>query len=223
VVVLGISPASLTEGTQQRNGYLEVLGQRWNQRWMSLHFGRLLRPLEPMSVNEIVAMVGLKRLPRKYRHYREDGAVASHNDPADFRAELATYSQLFGPAGYGPVSEEVVGELLEQVRRWRARGIEVRAFRTPTSPQMRELEDRLSGFDERSFARRFRRAGGLWLDLPADGWRSCDGNHLDRLSARRLSTVLARSLKAPRPGGLPVYAAAAPGEGRSPGETTRNP
>ena len=67
-------------------------------------------------------------------------------------------------------------------------------FRPPTTPAMLDLEERLSGFDEARFARRFEEAGGSWVALAREGWRSYDGSHLHEDSARRLSDELARAI-----------------------------
>ena len=50
------------------------------------------------------------------------------------------------------------------------------------------------GFDREAFVRDFRAAGGIWLDVDQDGYRTYDGSHLVRSSAEKLSRDLARAM-----------------------------
>ena len=56
--------------------------------------------------------------------------------------------------------------------------ISVYGFIPPSCREMYEMEDRISGFNEKEFISRFEAAGGVWIDIDPGGYHSFDGSHL---------------------------------------------
>lgn len=88
------------------------------------------------------------------------------------------------------VDMRMVDELLEVVAEFHQMGIAVFAYRSPSDTHLRELEDSLSGLDFQDFARRFRAAGGTWLEITHQAYQTYDGAHLCYKNAIRLSRDL---------------------------------
>lgn len=198
IIVLGITPVSLTDGATNDNGYLHHAGRSTSERFLARHFGGLLETYDAMTWREFTTAVGLDDGPRAhyYEHYQPDGWVAADKVPENPTEAIGPYSSAFSPQGNGKVSPEVVDNLLQRIRHWTDRGIRVFAFRVPSSADMVDLEDRLSGYPEADLPRRVVEAGGTWIDMDQDAYHSYDGSHLQRDAARRMSATLARRIQA---------------------------
>jgi hypothetical protein len=84
---------------------------------------------------------------------------------------------------------------MDQTRLWNSRGIDVYAFRVPSSQAMVELENQMSGFDEAAFVEQFTSAGGIWFSIPLEPYHSFDGSHLTKQAALKLSADLATLIR----------------------------
>jgi hypothetical protein len=105
---------------------------------------------------------------------------------------LKSYKDFFSKT---QVSTDLVKGVIDQTRQWTNQGIRVIAFRPPSTFEMVDLENKISGFDERSFVQQFTQAGGIWLDIPIEPYHSYDGSHLVKASAIQLSIDLANRLR----------------------------
>ena len=115
--------------------------------------------------------------------------------PRDPTAELDVYRRYFAER---KVDGELVSGLLARVRTWRAQRVQVIGIRSPSSAEMLELEDEMSGFDERALAREFEAAGGRWITLADAAWPTQDGGHLTPEAARAFTRELSPRLAAVR-------------------------
>lgn len=115
--------------------------------------------------------------------------MASWKVPADSTKALAEYTQDFTK---NTVDSLVVKNLLRRVDKWVKQGFKVYAFRPPTTNAMVALENRISGFDEGAFKESFETAGGQWISIPAIGYVSYNGSHLEKESALKLSYNLGK-------------------------------
>ncbi len=192
-LVLGITPSSLRTDATQRNGFLDHLALSPRDRWIRYHFGWIYDFIEPMSFRD--AWQGLFPATKKYHDYRDyhaNGWVAADTTPISHKDELRRYRERFRECD---VSEEVIAALLEQVRQWTNKGIRVFGFRPPTSEEMFELEESLSGFHEDEFTKRFEAAGGVWIAVRPTGYESHDGSHLRYTAAETFSRDFALLLR----------------------------
>lgn len=193
VILLGITPHSLTPVAVRRNGFLEVSQEHPTDRMLARQFAPLLRFVRPIQPVELIETFDSLRGQRKwyYQHFHADGWVASRKVPETPSEGLTAYHEEF--AG-NQVSPEIVATLLERVRQWREAGIRVFGFRPPTNEAMVALEDSSSGFDEPQFVQAFEQAGGTWLAVDQYAYHSYDSSHLDRDAAVSLSRDIARRI-----------------------------
>lgn len=205
IMVLGITPLSLTAGAAVRNEFLETLNKTGTQRFMALHCGWIMSLFKPIPVQELLdkktraSRLNLRNPVRNYRCYYPDGWVAGYNDPENLQEGLDIYRGRFETNDFGPVSLEIIDGLIEQVSALRQRGIEVYGFRPPSSLAMVALENEKSGYDEITIARRFNEAGGIWLEFDPAKYASFDSSHLKPESAKQLSRDLAMRIQAQAP------------------------
>ena len=197
IIVLGISPRSFTEGACEQKWFGPRYRQHFLQRQLLKRCSSILRFARPMDHADLMITLGLADPPGKRNdlYFHSDGwQSADTNQP--HRDALDEYRTKFDPDDEGPVSSAVIGGFIETVRSWRAEGIIVYAFRTPSCADMVAMEDEISGFDEADFVRRFAAAGGTWLPIDQTAYASYDGSHLDVRSAPAFSADLARAIAA---------------------------
>jgi hypothetical protein len=193
-IIAGISPYSLTDEANCNESFLQYKAKLFKDRVLLVYFESVLSFFRPVTLEDVLyAMSGRSVKPAKYYYeeFHDDGWVASWTVPERPQEALEVYREIFSRT---KVSSSVINEFLRKTRQLVGQGIHVIAFRMPSSQTMIALEDALSGFDEKQFARQFEAAGGVWLNVPGNGYHSYDGSHLHKDSAVRLSRDLAFSV-----------------------------
>jgi len=208
VVVLSIQPVNFLESFSRKNGFTDERRRDVVSRWLARHFGTAVQFLMPWGIDDSRQSIRPSGVVY-YEVYHPDGWVASRKVPESPGEYLKSSAMVFARE---QVSTRIEGELFSTVGRWVAKGVVVIGVRLPTSPEMRELEDRASGFDESTFARRFAKEGGVYLSYPPGKYHSYDGSHLRADSAVVFSRDLAQAIRplvlrerrAEGPGRLPM-------------------
>ncbi len=190
ILVLGISPISLTPRNARNNMFLEMHRRHPAEIYQRVNLDSVLRFFSPIEWERSDAPLRT-RTGNKVKIYHADGWVSVRDDPPQPTRNIPYYEEFYVD---NQVSDEIIDELLSAVRQWTENGISVFAFRPPTTVAMFELEERISGLDENEFAERFRAAGGTWLRFRHGSFLSYDGSHLQDSAARRFSTVMARRI-----------------------------
>lgn len=126
-----------------------------------------------------------------HRIITESGWINAAPIPEDPGNALRFYPLLLHD---NPVSEQMIQDVMDATRGWRAEGIRVFGFRPPITPELAALELEWTGFDYPGFIRGFREAGGSWLDFDHSRYHSYDGSHMREDSARLFSRELAHRL-----------------------------
>lgn len=189
VLILGLTPFSFTP-TALKNEHLQGF-QKMSpfQRYKGLYINPALQLFEPRTVEDLYPI----NVSEKYTEvYHENGWMESNDLPGDSLSALKSYQSIFDE---NRVEESAASYLMTQVDSLHKAGIMIIGFRPPTTPQMRALEDSLSGFDEHTFKLQFEAAGGLWLDVKDEDFATYDGSHLRPADARRLSKKIGVVLK----------------------------
>jgi hypothetical protein len=198
MIVLGITPHSLTPEAAKCAHYLWETGRSKEQVLQHLYLSRVQEIFAPYSAVALYRKITGKTKPSNYRIiYHPNGWVESWWVIPDTAYAAQFYEEIFTD---NRVSEEVIEGFLAFVERWTAMGIHVVGFRPPTSERLRQIEDRKGGFREEEFVARFTAAGGIWIALDDRDYQTFDGSHLDHNSARRLSADLARRIREQIPG-----------------------
>lgn len=195
-VVLGVTPHSLTPAAVQDNEFAELARVRPIELRLRGWLGDVLIATRPWGLSEIrTAVLGGPRGPRWQVHFHEDGWAETRREPEDPGEALAAYRERFRE---NQVSDRVITELEEAIRRWSDRGVRVVCFRPPSTDAMEQLEDELAGFDEEAVAARVRQAGGRWWSEVSNRYPSYDGSHLRADGAIDFSRDLGRYLAGSR-------------------------
>lgn len=193
IVVLGITPITLTERAARQNGFLEEKFRAADERFLARHLPEVLDFFT--RFNPRMAMLWMRgtETGREFWHGHEDGWAAQGRDPEDLDGQVRFLRMNVRDRSF-VVSPPMVGQLLATVRRWRDADIETFAFLPPVTPELAYQEVRVSGFDQKTFVDDFTAAGGHWIEVPGNTYHTFDGGHLDADSARRLSRDLAEKI-----------------------------
>lgn len=191
VIVLGITPRSLTPVAAENHDYRAWAKTRAIERWGLAQLSDVLFFLTPENP---VLLFGrpIAGAPRYQQNPHETGWLPVNRIPRDPDASLDEYVSLFAKT---QVSDQVVRELVSAVGGWHERGISVFAFRPPTSRWMIELEDTRSGFQQNAVRDALERVGAKWLEVGGDAYHTVDGNHLTPDSAIEFSADLGAMLR----------------------------
>jgi hypothetical protein len=195
-IVFGVTPLALTPDAGKNEHYLQELNRPADYVFLRLYWLPLVHALEPLDIRSIPnVFTGDNKLQVQggyYQEFHDDGWIASWSFPEDPYRTLPSFRDIFSRT---PVSQTLIDELVKQTRLWNSRGIDVYAFRVPSSQAMVELENQMSGFDEAAFVEQFTSAGGIWFSIPLEPYHSFDGSHLTKQAAQQLSVDLAKLIQ----------------------------
>jgi len=193
VIVLGITPNSLTEHPMANAQIIEYLKMPREERYEILYFKNILSLFEPITKETFKNWNNKELTERNYvEEYTSKGWVASSYIVEDTITALNSYRKWFSETN---ISENITKRLFSKINDWQRKGIKVYAFRMPTSWSMYNIEDTILKFDEKKIAKRCIDAGAVWVDVNKKSYHSYDGSHLEKKSAIEFSKDLACKLK----------------------------
>lgn len=196
-IILGVTPSSLTPHANAGNEFLSYIRLNPADLYIDFYLGDVIHFFRAFSLNSIT-----KYFIPTYRNPHELAIVANqHLFPngwsrltivhQDLDASTTTYIETFQN---NPVSEKLIGDLIESVHQLTQQGIRMIGVRPPTTIALKNLENQLSGFNELEFSKRFESAGGWWFSFPFETYQTSDGSHLEGESAERFSRDLAKAI-----------------------------
>jgi hypothetical protein len=193
IVLIGISPVSLIE--EENDQLHEILkytrSEIFDKIYVNFISAKFLTPLKPSDFlkvkNEKDALI-IKET------FYDNGWVSTSSNQTNHSEYLILYRKIWESK---KVSQKRLNDLYHTVGEWTKEGIRVFAFRVPSSEEMDNLENDLSGFNETDCKSNIILNGGEWLDLKDKytRYQSYDGSHLDDKSAILLSGDLAVEIK----------------------------
>ncbi len=197
ILVLAITPHSLTPRAAISNGYVDLLrrddweidwairaekGMRWTAPWTAGALGEFLTSFDRNAPNEAA---------RNPETYHSNGWVSSPL-PADPDPDLTIYERDFRG---NQVTQKNLEDLYRTISDLDRGGVTVLAFLMPSCAGMESLEDRLSGLgDRRDFAEKMFEAGANWRTYDGPPTQTYDGSHLNQKEAELVSRWLARQV-----------------------------
>ena len=190
IIVMGVAPHNFKHSNAESNGFLDLKKQNAACIELAKQFGSVAHYTRPLSLSGAKSLLTGRQYSLDsgyFQVFHEDGWVESKKIPENPSELVADFKK---GAIEEPPDPELVNQLLNQVRKWHADGIQVYGLRIPTSAAMREVEDTFSRFNESSFKHKFETAGGIWIPVPLDGYDSYDGSHLRADSAIKLSRIV---------------------------------
>lgn len=193
VIVLGISPNTITGYTQSNKQYLQELTRPKEEIFESLYLNPLLYWFSSTTPQKLIKKTNSKKPTSYYNSkYNMNGYVESEKFPVDTIEAISLYIKDF--TNY-KVEEKYMKQLFIQVNKWAKKGIIVIGYRPPVSQPMVELENTLGRYNKKAIQHGIENAGGHWLELNSANFQTYDGSHLDKQSAIKLSEKIALEIQ----------------------------
>lgn len=193
VIIMGISPHSLTQGNAERGNFSELSKLSKQEAYLDIHFAPLVNFFEPMSFRD--ALEGLfPSIASSHTEqiYMPDGFVAVHKTPSNRRNEVKRYRKIYEKS---QVSDQTIDNVTRFIKKWTKENIKVYGFLLPSCSEMYELERKVSGFNQKEFVKLFEASGGIWVEVNPVRYESFDGSHLQDHAAMEYSRDLAMAIR----------------------------
>jgi hypothetical protein len=192
MIILGISPHSLTKRDPETGDFFEIHRLSEQDRFMNTHFARLTYFFEPRSFNDaMVALFPSHAQTRTHRTFCADGWISVHKEPCSISQSIKKYHGFYQKR---IADEWNIANIMKAVSEWVCEGISVYGFLPPSCKEMYELEVKVSGFDQADFIARFEKAGGIWIETDPCAYYSFDGSLLQDFSALEFTDDFTRRL-----------------------------
>ena len=191
VLILGITPHSLTSDGLDNGHFHEVLSTPTIDRLKTLYLSPITSFFEPREFKSI-SKVFKTSISGNYEKLHSNGWAESDNLKGDTLKALENYSKVFNG---NLVNQAGIDGLMDWVDSLSQNGIYIIGFRPPSTAEMRALEDSLSGYKEKDIKAAFISRGGHWIDFKDKDYKSYDGSHLRADDARKLSREIGKAIK----------------------------
>ena len=189
VILLGISPHSLTPSALKNEELKSYLNKSKTDVFKITKLANIYKTLNIITPSQISN--NLTNTNKPYTNYNQEfytnGWVKSSNKNPNINIALYKYQNIFND---NKVSEEAINNLSDQINKWTEKGIKVICFRPPSTVEMEQLEDSLSGYNEVEISQKIITNGGYWININSKNYVSYDGSHLHYQSAIKLSKKL---------------------------------
>ncbi len=190
IIVIGLTPNSLIHHPDENELLIEQLTlpkEEIIQRIQLKKVADLFLPVKPKDIFN-----SKKREKNYIEIFHDDGWVESYIINEDTTKALKKYEKWLTEVD---VSQEMIDELINQTTKWVEQGIQVYAFRPPSTYSMEKMEESLAKFNQEKIVERFENAGGIWIQVNSKDYHSYDGSHLHKDSAIKLSRAIAEEIK----------------------------
>ncbi len=192
MIIMGISPHSLTKRDPDTGDFFGIYSLSNRDRFISIHLAALINFFDPLSFKD--ALKGI--FPSLAENHTErtmhaDGWIAAHREPASIKHAVKQYAEFYKQRLVDPCN---VANVYRHVRKWSNSGIRVYGFIPPTCKEMYELEIAKSGLDKERFIKGFEASGGAWIETDPAAYPSFDGSHLQDDSAIQLTNDLCKQI-----------------------------
>jgi hypothetical protein len=191
-ILLAVTPLVFQALKSDNAQYNEYLNKPIDEVFVYTKFTDFARFFQPVSVSVL-----LKRwfsiVPSilLYPKYNADGWIETTQKPLSTNPRI----DLMKKRLIGTIAEpDIIDELMEQIKDWVGSGITVYGFRVPEFAEITSIENNILQFSQISFADNFKKAGGLWIEIPKQEYLFYDGSHLDGKSARKMTASLAEQI-----------------------------
>lgn len=190
ILFLGITPHSLTKKAFENEHLHESINITSEEVFKRKYLSKIYKLFAPVKMSALITKAKRKRV-NYIQEYTSEGWVASDKVIRNENEALKSYHRTFSKYG---VEDKEIQLFLDGVLSVLEQGITVVVFRPPTSVALRQLEDKMSGFDETSLKKELLEMGVKWIDFECSNFKTYDGSHLTKESALNLSTQLGNVL-----------------------------
>lgn len=187
ILILGITPHSLTENALKNKAFHQYKRIQGFKKFRGLYLSKYLKVFSPYKLSDFINSKYNISNGNYFENFTSAGWVGSSRLPMDSTKALINYKKIFSSI---KVNKGSADNLCARIKKLTDNGVIVIVFRPPTTMQMENLEDTLSGFNESQLKKSLIYNGAHWVDFSNSDYVSYDGSHLHYLSAHLLSNKL---------------------------------
>jgi len=192
IIIMGISPYSLTKRSAATGTFTKVQSMSDVDLFLNIHFAPLIYLFQPISFNKILRQFNPScARVHKEKTFFANGWLAVYKEPVSKRKALRNYEMYYKER---QVDTNSIDKLVGYVEEWVQQEIKVYGFIPPSCEKMYELESEMSGLDKEYLIKNFREAGGIWIKTDKCAYDSFDGSHLQDYAAIRFTKNFCKKL-----------------------------
>lgn len=190
IIVLGITASSLADENLANPHHWQEKKRHPIEIWQRKNINTYLSYFDPTSPLVLKNAYQEKR-SGYYQDYHANGWIASDKLPRDTWIGYWYVQNTYPNVEF---SRSVRENLIQKVAQWKAEGIEVFGFRPPAAAHFEAIETQC--YPEEALKTQFEAMGGTWIEIPnRTSYVTYDGNHLEKESAKRLSSFVGKAIK----------------------------
>lgn len=191
-IVVGLSPHSLTKRDAKTGNFYEVISLPKCEKFFNTRLAGLAYFFEPWSLEEAIKEISPARKETHTKTtFYSDGWVSVHEVPCSIEKGIRKYTGFYRERLVDPSN---VDNVIHYVDKWVKRGTIIYGFIPPSCQEMYDLETKVSGLNEQELIRRFKEAGGIWIDTDPGAYYSFDGSHLQDEDALEFTNDFCKEL-----------------------------
>ena len=188
IIILGITPHSLTKEAFLNKHFHQFKNQSKTEVFKKLYLSKVTDVFSSLTIDQIIN----DKESNYYQRYENDGWVASNKNNGQLSETIKSYTNTFSKY---QVSQEHLELFYQKIKEIKEEGIQIIAFRPPTANELSDLENEISGFNEKEVKQQLNKIGVHWITLKNEDYLSYDGSHLHYDSALKLSQLLGQKIK----------------------------
>lgn len=197
LIILGLTPWSLTAKACKNEQYEQYKAASYMEQFKAFYLNNYInfesyKPTEFWEILQNPPTTDFYNNQEYYEQFHTDGWIASYRLPLDSMRAVGDYTKVFTES---KIDQGRLEAVFQKVETWIGQGIEVIAFRPPTTHAMEHVEDSLSGYNEENAIKKLKSLGVHYLETKSEDFLSYDGSHLHYESAEKLSTSLGKLAK----------------------------
>lgn len=190
VLILGVTPHSLSGPYKKYNKHLKGLEKKWSKNvdLVGLAGGDKTYSFDSFikdPTDDLTRHFQGSKAPKRVTYYRS-GFVGTATMTESHKKALDSYKKTFSKVRFDPgmmnSSCEMISELVE-------RDYKVFFYFPPVPQSMKEMEEKLGGFDFSHFAKIWAYCGAERIATDGD-YLSYDGSHINESSAYKLAEMI---------------------------------
>ena len=189
-LIVGLSPHSFTDRGAENEQFNTFASLSDFEVFRGTELSKYLKFFSPYKPDELIkSALGIPDETMCFEDFRSGGWVRSHKLPEDSTSAIPSYQKSFRGNHVNP---QVQAQFVSTVAAFiQDKSIRVIAYRSPTTNQIADIEDSMSGFNETRLKGQLEAVGVEWIDFDNNRFRSYDGSHLHYEAALQLTEELA--------------------------------
>lgn len=194
-LVIGFSPWAFTNEAAENGHFHQYNNMSSLDVFSELYLNSYLKNYKPFDIiypSTNSNQTDFIQSNTYFEKHTSNGWIASYRTDFDSTRALESYTEEFTRE---KVQQKMIQNLIIRLKELKEKGVEIIAFRPPSTSQMEQLENTLGQFDEEYVKDELQKIGGHWVSFKSSDFVSYDGSHLHYKSAEKMSVQLGKYIQ----------------------------